>query len=249
MKNKVLGLIPTRLGSTRLPAKPLLSINGCPLIVHVYRRARLSKILNDVIVCCDDKKILDIAKMYNVKCILTSKKHKNGTERIYEGYKKIKKKYNFIVDIQGDEPLINPKHIDQVIKFHLKNKKTDIILPTLKTKITNNTNLIKVVTNNFDEVLYLSRSNIPLEFKKKNKFIKKHLSIISFKPDALKKFYYTKKGNLESIEDIELLRALEAGLKIKTLNLKGESFSIDVKKDFLKAKEILKTDRLFKRYF
>ena len=167
MKNKVLGLIPTRLGSTRLPAKPLLSINGCPLIVHVYRRARLSKILNDVIVCCDDKKILDIAKMYNVKCILTSKKHKNGTERIYEGYKKIKKKYNFIVDIQGDEPLINPKHIDQVIKFHLKNKKTDIILPTLKTKITNNTNLIKVVTNNFDEVLYLSRSNIPLEFKKK----------------------------------------------------------------------------------
>ncbi len=248
MKKRILGLIPTRLGSKRLPAKALLPINGYPLIVHVYRRAKLSKILNDVVVCCDDKKILNVAKMYNVKCVLTSKKHTNGTERIYEGYKKLKKKYDFIVDIQGDEPLINPKHIDQVAKYHIKNNKTDIILPTLKIKMTNNTNLIKVVTNNFDDVLYLSRSNIPLEFKKKNKYIKKHLSIISFNPEALRKFYYTKKGKLESIEDIELLRALEAGLKIKTLNLKGESFSIDVKRDYLRAKEKFKSDRIFKKY-
>ena len=91
MKKRILGLIPTRLGSKRLPAKALLPINGYPLIVHVYRRAKLSKILNDVVVCCDDKKILNVAKMYNVKCVLTSKKHTNGTERIYEGYKKLKK--------------------------------------------------------------------------------------------------------------------------------------------------------------
>ena len=91
MKKKVIGLIPTRLSSTRLPRKPLIKINKLPLIIHTYRRAKLSKKLDDLIICCDDKKILDIAKKYNAKAILTSKKHKNGTERIHEAYKKIKK--------------------------------------------------------------------------------------------------------------------------------------------------------------
>ena len=88
---KILGLIPTRIGSTRLPSKPLLEINKIPLIIHTYKRAKMAKLLDDVIICCDDKKIMDIAKKFNSKSILTSKKNKNGTERIYEAYKKIKK--------------------------------------------------------------------------------------------------------------------------------------------------------------
>ena len=79
---KVLGLIPTRLGSTRLPSKPLLEINGIPLVIHTYKRAKLSKKCDDIIICCDDKKILKVAKKFNAKCILTSKHHNNGTERI-----------------------------------------------------------------------------------------------------------------------------------------------------------------------
>ena len=119
-KLKTIGLIPTRLGSTRLPSKPLLEIERLPLIIHTYRRAKLAKLLDDVIICCDDLKILKIAKKYNAKAMLTSKKHSNGTERIFEGYKKLKSKYDLIIDIQGDEPLINPKHIDDVVKFHKK---------------------------------------------------------------------------------------------------------------------------------
>ena len=91
MKKKVIGLIPTRLSSTRLPKKPLIKINNIPLIIHTYRRAKLAKKLDDLVICCDDKKILDIAKKFNAKAILTSKKHKNGTERIFEGYKRLKK--------------------------------------------------------------------------------------------------------------------------------------------------------------
>ena len=87
MKKKFLGLIPSRLGSKRLPAKALLPINGYPLIVHVYRRAKLSKKLSDVVVCCDDKKIFNIVRKFNGKAILTSKSCLNGTERIAEGYK------------------------------------------------------------------------------------------------------------------------------------------------------------------
>lgn len=245
---KVLGLIPTRLGSTRLPSKPLLEINGIPLIIHTYKRAKLSKKFDDIIICCDDKKILSVAKKFKAKCVLTSKHHNNGTERITEVLVKQKIFYDLIVDIQGDEPLISPDHIDKVIDFHKKNTTTDIILPTLKIKLADNQNLIKVVTDNKKNVLYLSRAKIPLEFKKKNSFYKKHLSIISFKRDALIKYSSAKKSNLEKIEDIELLRALEIGLKIKTIDLIGDSFSVDVMEDFIKAKEKFKTDKILKKY-
>ena len=237
---KILGLIPTRLGSTRLPSKPLLEINGIPLIIHTYKRAKLSKKFNDIIICCDDKKILNVAKKFKAKCILTSKHHNNGTERITEVLLKQKILYDLVVDIQGDEPLISPDHIDKVIDFHKKNLSTDIILPTLKIKLADNQNLIKVVTDNKKNVLYLSRAKIPLEFKKKNSFYKKHLSIISFKRDALIKYSSAKKSNLEKIEDIELLRALEIGLKIKTVDLVGDSFSVDVMEDFIKLRKNLK---------
>ena len=245
---KILGLIPTRLGSTRLPSKPLLEINGIPLIIHTYKRAKLSKKFNDIIICCDDKKILNVAKKFKAKCVLTSKHHNNGTERITEVLLKQKILYDLVVDIQGDEPLISPDHIDKVIDFHKKNLSTDIILPTLKIKLADNQNLIKVVTDNKKNVLYLSRAKIPLEFKKKNSFYKKHLSIISFKRSALIKYSSAKKSNLEKIEDIELLRALEIGLKIKTLDLIGDSFSIDVMEDFIKAKEKFKTDKILRKY-
>ena len=157
-KKKVLGLIPSRLGSKRLPQKGLLPINNLPLVIHTYRRSKLSKLLDDVYICCDDKKTLDIAKKYGANAILTSKKHQNGTERIYEGYKKLNKKYDLIVDIQGDEPLISPKHIDKVISYHFKNLSAQIILPTMKIRTLINQNLIKVITDLKNNVLYLSRA-------------------------------------------------------------------------------------------
>lgn len=245
---KVIGLIPTRLNSTRLPLKALLPINDIPLVIHTYKRAKLSKKLDDVYICCDDKKIKNVAEKYGAKVIMTSKNHNNGTERINEAYSKIKKEYDFVVDIQGDEPLISPYHIDKVINFHLKNSKYDIILPTLQIKPTTNTNIIKVLLNNNKEVLYLSRGDLPLEFKRnKNKSLK-HLSIISFKPKALEKFAMSKKTYLESVEDIELLRALEIGLKIKSIKLSGDSFSVDVFDDYKKASLKMSKDKFFKIY-
>ena len=248
MKKRILGLIPTRLGSKRLPAKALLPINNYPLIVHVYKRALLSKKLDDVIVCCDDQKIFKIVKSYGGKVILTSKRHVNGTERIAEAYKLLKKRYDFIIDIQGDEPLINPLQIDQVIKYHIKNSKTDIILPSLKIKSTHNENIVKVIKDKKKNVLYLSRSSITYEFKEKNFHTQKHLSIISFKPKALIHFARSKPTNLEKIEGIELLRALEIGLKIKSPELNGDSFSVDVKQDLKRAINIMPYDQIRKLY-
>ena len=245
---KILALIPTRLNSRRIPAKALLPINKLPLIIHVYRRTLLSKFIDDVIICCDDVKILKVAKKYGAKTILTSKHHVNGTDRICEAYKKNAKKYQLIVDVQGDEPLISPVHIDKVINYHLKNMDADIVLPNLKIKPTNNTNLVKIVSNLKNEVLYISRANIPYEFKNKVKHLKKHLSIISFKPSALINYGKSKISELEKIEDVELLRAIDIGLKIKTIDLAGDSFSIDVFEDYSKAQVQIKRDKYFKLY-
>ncbi len=247
-KIKVVGLIPTRLNSSRLPQKALLMIHKIPLVVHTYKRAKMSKKLDDLYICCDDMKIFKTVKKYKVKAIMTSKHHKNGTERINEAYKKLNVRYDLVVDIQGDEPLISPFHIDQVVKYHTKNIQSDIVLPNLKIKVKNNTNIVKVVKDIKNNVLYLSRGNVPFEFKNRVDWFNKHLSIVSFKPEALEKFSLNKKTPLEKAEDIELLRALEIGLKIKTLNLKGDSFSVDVPEDFEKASEVMTKDKFFKLY-
>ena len=150
--------------------------------------------------------------------------------------------------LQGDEPLIDPNHVDRVIDYHLKNIHTDIILPHLNVKPLNNSNIVKLVTNRSNEVVYISRANLPFEFKKKNRFLKKHLSIISFKPSSLLKFGKSKISQLELIEDVELLRAINIGLKIKTINLEGDSFSIDIIDDYKKAQKKIKNDKYFKIY-
>ena len=245
---KVIRLIPTRLNSTRLPNKSLLPINNIPMIIHTYKRSMLAKKLDDLIICCDDKKIILLAKKYNVKAMLTSKHHTNGTERIAEVCSKLKNKYDIILDIQGDEPLISPYHIDEVIDYHTKNFEADIILPSLKIKPVNSTNIVKIVKDKFENVLYLSREKIPFEFKSNIKFLYKHLSIVSFKKNALIKYSAHKKTYLEKVEDVELLRALEIGLKIKSVNLKGDSFSVDVLEDYKKATEYMKKDKFFKLY-
>ena len=242
----ILGLIPSRLNSRRLKKKPLLEINNLPIIVHTFKRANLSKKLDKLIVCTDSKLIQDRVKKHGGNALLTSKKHRNGTERINEIAKKIKA--NLIIDIQGDEPLLDPSHIDKVIEFHKKNLHFDIVLPTLKFKNPEQKNIVKVVSDKFNRVLYLSRSVVPYSFKDKPKYYHKHLSIISFKPNALKKYCMCKESYLEKIEGIELLRALENNLSIGTFSIKSNTFSVDIKEDYLKAIEAFKKDKYKNAY-
>ena len=213
-----------------------------------YRRAKLAKNLDELVICCDDKKIIDIARQYNAKAILTSKRHKNGTERIFEGYKKLNKKYDLIVDIQGDEPLISPNQIDQVIDFHLKNLESEIILPSLKCKNISSYNIVKVIADNLQRVMYLSRSKVPHNFNKNSDYYLKHLSIISFLPKALSRFCKSKQTRLEKIEGIELLRALENDYKLGTFEIPTNSFSINTLGDLKLAKKLIKKDKYLKKY-
>ena len=121
-------------------------------------------------------------------------------------------------------------------------------MPSLKLKNISSYNIVKVVSDTKDKVLYLSRCKVPHNFTKKGDYYLKHLSIISFKPNALAKFCKSKQTRLERIEGVELLRAIEIGLKVKTTIIKGNSFSVDIKDDFLKAKRFMERDKLFKSY-
>ena len=243
---KIVGLIPVRLNSSRLFRKAILEIDKIPMVVHTYKRAKLSKKLDDVYICTDSSKIISIAKKYNCNFIKTGKAN-TGTDRISIASNKLKKKYDLYIDIQGDEPLIDPKHIDKVINWHKKNLNFDIVVPSLKSKNVDTPHIVKIVKSK-KKVLYFSRSLVPNSFKKKDFFYYKHLSVISFKPEALKKFKKLKTGFLENIEGIELMRALENDMLIGTFNLDGSSFSVDTRDDFLKAVKFMNMDKVRYKY-
>ena len=243
----ILGLIPSRLNSQRLKEKPLLEIDGLPIIVHTFKRAQLSKKLDDVIVCTDHQKIVDVVRKHGGKAVLTSKKHRNGTERIYEVAKKIKA--DLFSDIQGDEPLINPKDIDDVINFHKKNKNFDIVVPSMPVKENvSNRNLVKVVFSDNGKIIYFTRAKAPYNFNNKNVKYFKHFSIVSIKPQALKKYTKLKMGKIEKIEGIELLRAIENNFNLGTFIIHGSGFSVDVNQDLMRAIDIMPKNSIRKLY-
>ena len=243
----ILGLIPSRLNSKRLKEKPLLEIDGLPIIVHTFKRAQLSKKLDDVIVCTDHQKIVDVVRKHGGKAVLTSKKHRNGTERIYEVAKKIKA--DLVIDIQGDEPLIKPKDIDDVINFHKKNKNFDFVVPSMPVKENvSSRNLVKVVFSDNGKIIYFTRAKVPYNFNNKNVKYFKHFSIVSIKPQALKKYTKLKMGKIEKIEGIELLRAIENNFNLGTFILHGSAFSVDVNQDLMRAIDIMPKDSIRKLY-
>lgn len=241
---KIVGLIPSRLESVRLPGKALLDICGIPMVIHTYKRALFSKVLDEVYICTDSIEIAKVCEKYKAQYIMTSNKHINGTERIAEASMQFTN-IKYFVDIQGDEPLIDPNHIDNVIDFHEKSS-YDIVLPHIPTKDAISDTICKVVDVG-GKVIYLTRANCPYPFRG-NQSLKKYLSIISFTPEALLMFADFKESPLEKIEGIELLRAIENNLSVGTLELFGDSFSVDTGQEYASAISAMKNDSLFQKY-
>ena len=246
MKN-VIGLIPSRLSSKRLPGKALAKIADIPVIVHVAKRAQLSKLLEKVVVCTDSEEIANTCSDYNIEAILTSSNCRNGTERIasvIENYN-----YEYVLDIQGDEPLVNPDHIDIVAENISKNlKKEDIIIPTLEVPYSVPETIVRVQTSLSGRIMTLTRASLPHRYSVPIPTVQKHLSVIGFTKNALIKYSQLEPTLNEQSEDVELLRALENDMSLYALPLEGNSFSIDVQDDLLKARVAMKTDKFFGKY-
>ena len=241
-------LIPTRINSKRLPAKALLQIEDIPLIIHTYKRACMSKLANDVYVCTDSVKIIEVCKKYQAKFVKTKSTHKNGTDRIAEAAKKLNlKNKDLIIDVQGDEPLINPSDIDRTINFFQKND-FEIVVPNIEFGLRNKSNVVKLLVNDKNRILWMTRSDAPYHFDNQKPKLSKHLSIIVFNYKSLVKYSNLKRSKFEKIESIELLRAIENDMFLGSNLVKSNSFSVDVIEDFVKAKRFLKKDKIKKKY-
>ncbi len=239
-KKKYVIIIPARLGSTRLPGKPLIILKGIPIIQRTYQRCIKVLPKNDVYVATDSKKIKDFCLKNSMNYIMTSKSCLTGTDRIGEASKKINSE--FYMNIQGDEPFFSVKDIKKLINI---SKKFPKLVLNGFTEIKNkkqyfSRNVPKVVFGKNNELLYMSRSPIP--GNKKNKFTKAWRQVCGYiipKKKLMKFYSFKKKSNLENLEDIEILRFIEMGEKVKMIKLSGSSLSIDTPHDLALAKKKL----------
>ncbi|MWV55154.1 3-deoxy-manno-octulosonate cytidylyltransferase [Chlorobium phaeovibrioides] len=243
----VWGLIPARLGSSRLNGKALRLLHGLPMVIHVAKRAKLAKYLDRVLICTDSEKILQASIKYGIEACVTSSDCKNGTERIIHAKRLMQIPDNdIIIDIQGDEPLVSPDTIDDVVNTSTNVLgEFDIVLPHQLDALENKKNVVKVVSSG-NRVIYLTRSDAPYPFVE-DRLLKKHLSVIGFTGASLEKFACIEQGELEKTEGVELLRALEGGMSIFTFPQQVHSFSVDIQEDFERAERVLRTCPLFKK--
>ena len=219
-------IIPARYGSSRLEGKPLIVVEGKPVIQWVYEKAQQTKSADVIIVATDDERIFNAVKAFDGNVEMTSVNHKCGSD---------------IVNLQGDEPLIKPESIDEVAKNVKEDKNADI--STLIRKITpeeaDNPNLVKCVIDNSGYAMYFSRSKIPFERNEGKAEFYGHLGIYGYKREALIKMTELPQSSYEMSESLEQLRALQNGMKIKTSVVNFIPVGIDTAEDLEKFKRIV----------
>jgi 3-deoxy-manno-octulosonate cytidylyltransferase (CMP-KDO synthetase) len=236
---KVIAVIPARFGSTRFPGKPLSKILDKPMIQHVYERAKEAKELDEVIVATDHQEIFNVVSSFGGKVLMTKTSHESGSDRMAEVAEKVEG--DIFLNIQGDEPLIEPNLIDEIVR---ESKKYPNSVITAKKQIDNledvsNPNVVKVVTDKDNNALYFSRSPIPYNRSGKEIVYYKHIGIYCYPREILQKYVQLPKSNYEMCEMLEQLRLLENGFNIKVIETNYDSIGVDTIEDIKKVEKIL----------
>jgi len=243
---KILGIIPSRFGSTRFPGKALVDIQGTSMIQRVYRQTQKTSLLSKVVVATDHQKIFDHVKNFGGNVTMTNPNHPSGTDRCLEALYQEKESYDFVINIQGDEPLIDPQQID-TLAGHLE-ESTEVA--TLAKKIQQqdelfNPNVVKVVFDQNHRALYFSRSTIPfIQGHPQKTWLEshpyyKHLGIYAYRSDLLQKYSELEISQLEKSESLEQLRWLDSGYSIKIVETHLETIGVDTPEDLEKIKVLL----------
>jgi len=235
-------IIPARYGSSRFPGKPLAKIKNKEMIIHVAERASMAKEISEVLVATDSDKIADVVNHHGFKAVMTSTSHHSGTDRVAEASSETDSQ--IIVNLQGDEPLIDPAIID--ISVREMKQSDDASVCTFKKAITEKNeiediNVVKVVTDKNDFALYFSRFPIPYIKKtvREDILLYKHIGIYTFKKDFLPVFSSLSPSPLEISESLEQLRILENGFKIKVLETKYNPLSVDTPEDLISIERFI----------
>lgn len=239
---QAIGIIPARFHSTRLEGKPLADINGKPMIQHVYENVIRSSVLDDALVATDDMRIKEAVENFGGNAVLTSKDHPTGTDRISEVAENLD--VQVVVNIQGDEPFINPGMIDKVVSPLLEDSKLPMctLMHEIKHKEDfRDPNVVKVVTDRSGFALYFSRSLIPYPRNEQGHHVYENIGIYAYQKEFLLTFSKLKPAALERSESLEQLRALENGFRIKVVLARDYiSFSVDTPEDLERARAFAK---------
>ena len=228
-------IIPARLASTRMPNKILREINGVPMFVATARRVSAA---DEVVIAADDEGVVQIAQKFGFKAVMTSRAHQSGTDRINEaaGILGVKDS-EIIINVQADEPFIEPENIVKFREFCEKNASRAFMFSCYKTvgsELADDKNLVKVVTDDAGYALYFSRSRIPFDRAPFDAY-KAHLGIYGYSAANLKRFCSFAPSTLENTEKLEQLRALSNGEKILMLEVQSDSIGIDCEEDLQRA--------------
>ncbi len=232
---KILGVIPARLQSTRLPRKVLREIGGLPMVVYVFQRAQACRLLSDLLVATDSEEVVEACHTHHVPAVLTSADHRSGTDRLWEVSRA--RMADVYVNIQGDEPLVTTGHIETLVRPFLK--EPEVQVTTLKIRATPEEvatrTANKVVTNRHGDALYFSR--LPIPFDRDNGggiTYWKHIGIYAYRRSVLEMYHSLPPSSLEQAEQLEQLRLLEHGIPIRVLETREPTIGVDTEED-LKA--------------
>jgi 3-deoxy-manno-octulosonate cytidylyltransferase (CMP-KDO synthetase) len=240
---KVVVVIPARYGSTRLPGKPLVSLAGQPMIQRVYERAKAAETVHEVIVATDDERIMDAVKAFGGQARMTRPDHRTGTERVAEVAAHVEG--DVFVNVQGDEPLLDPAAVDTAVEALLEDEQTavsTVATPIKSTADIMDPNVVKVVLDFDENALYFSRAPIPWVRDIKSGIQvrhMKHLGLYVFRRDALLEYPTLPQGELEKIEQLEQLRWMENGTKIRVAEVEHDAVSVDVPEDVARVEKLL----------
>jgi len=246
IKPKTIALIPARLQSTRLPRKALADICGLPMIVHVYRRCLLATHLDEVYVATDSEEIRQVVENHGGRVIMTAATHETGTDRIAEAARRLDAE--IVVNVQGDEALVNPRYIDRVVEALYHDPSLDVAILVNPFDKKNSPSDIKAVLNERDDVMYLSRADIPSDARTPNPPMLKAYHIVPFRKEFLLRYASWGKGVLEQIEFNEYLRILEKGLRIHAVRVESDALSVDTLADLEYVRRKMPSDELFPKY-
>jgi 3-deoxy-manno-octulosonate cytidylyltransferase (CMP-KDO synthetase) len=237
---KTIGIIPCRYQSSRFPGKPLALIDDKPMMWHVYQRALESNILDEVYIATDDERIIKVADEYGLNSVMTSNKHETGTDRVAEVASKIQADY--YVNIQGDEPFIEPNAIKSVAQAIIDCdnplvQATNAYTPMQNISDVVDTNMVKVVMDVNRRALAYSRQPIPYPKANIAKYYRQ-LGLYAFKQSGLQVFSENMPANLEKVESVEMYRLLEHGYSIQMVKTNDASISVDTPSDLIRVQKI-----------
>ena len=238
---RVLGVIPARLHSTRLPRKVLREIAGVPMVAHVFRRARQSPLLSDLLVATDAQDVVDACHALGIPAVMTSADHPSGTDRVWEISRSLAAEV--YVNIQGDEPLISPGHIALLVEPFQRRPETQVTTLRIRASVKEaaDPNVVKVVCKVWGDALYFSRLPIPFDREGTGAATYwKHLGIYAYRRDVLETFHRLPPSALETAERLEQLRFLEHGIPIHVVETTEPTIGVDTEADLQAVEALLR---------